>query len=95
MLSVRDLAHKYASDYIDGQLGWRRRLIVIFHLLMCQDCRRFIHQMRQVRGVVLRRPVVADEREDTTPSDAGSQENDHVDKLARVLLAEFIVGADR
>ena len=53
MLSCRDLAHRHASDYLDGQLGWRARLGVRFHLLICDRCRRFVAQLRKVR-VLLR-----------------------------------------
>ena len=53
MLSCRDLAHRHASDYLDGQLGWRARMGVRFHLLICDHCRRFVTQLRKVR-VLLR-----------------------------------------
>jgi anti-sigma factor ChrR (cupin superfamily) len=52
MLSCHDLAHQHASDYIDGQLGWRNRLRVRLHLLMCVHCRRFIRQLKLVRKVL-------------------------------------------
>lgn len=56
MLSCRDLAHKYASDYLDSQLGWRRRVAVWFHLLLCEHCRRFVAQLRRVRGLLRDKP---------------------------------------
>lgn len=52
MLSCRDLANRVASDYIDEQLGWRARLGVRWHLAVCDNCRRFISQMKQVRAVI-------------------------------------------
>lgn len=55
MLSCHDLAHKYASDYIDGQLNWRQRLAVSMHLLICVKCRRFVTQLRLVCKVVKQR----------------------------------------
>ncbi|MBU3071310.1 zf-HC2 domain-containing protein [Aestuariicella sp. G3-2] len=55
MLSCHDLAHKYASDYIDGQLNWRQRLAVFMHLLICVRCRRFVTQLRLVCRVVKQR----------------------------------------
>ena len=54
MLSCHDLAHHHASDYIDGQLGWRDRLRVRLHLLICVHCRNFIHQLKLVRTVLRR-----------------------------------------
>ena len=54
MLSCNDLAHHHASDYLDGQLGWRDRLRVRFHLFICVHCRRFIQQLKQVREVLRR-----------------------------------------
>lgn len=35
-----------SSDYLDGQLTFRERLLVRHHLLFCPNCRRFIKQMR-------------------------------------------------
>ena len=55
MLSCHDLAHHHASDYIDGQLGWRAGLRVRLHLLVCVHCRHFVHQLRLVRKVLRRR----------------------------------------
>jgi hypothetical protein len=52
MLSCRDLANRVASDYIDEQLGWRARLGVRWHLAICDNCRRFIGQLQQVRAVI-------------------------------------------
>ena len=56
MLSCRELAHHQASDYIDGQLGWRARLGVRYHLLICDHCRRFVAQMRKVRTFLRNKP---------------------------------------
>lgn len=55
MLSCHDIAHKHASDYIDGQLSWRGHLAVWSHLLICVKCRRFVNQLRLVCKVVLKR----------------------------------------
>ena len=55
MLSCRDLANVVASDYVDGNLGLRARFGVRMHLAMCENCRRFIKQLRQVRTVIRHR----------------------------------------
>lgn len=52
MLSCHDLAHHHASDYMDGQLGWRDGFRVRLHLLICVHCRRFIRQLKLVRKVL-------------------------------------------
>ncbi len=36
-----------ATDYMDGQLGLRRRLAVRLHLAICKGCRAFMQQMRR------------------------------------------------
>lgn len=56
MLNCRELAHRHASDYIDGQLGWRARLGVWWHLVRCDYCRRFIAQFRKVQTVLRNKP---------------------------------------
>jgi len=56
MLSCRDLANRVASDYIDKQLGVRERLAVWLHLKLCENCRRFIRRLKQVRALLALRP---------------------------------------
>lgn len=55
MLSCKEFAHRYASDHLDGQLYWRQRVGVRLHLLLCDNCRRFVAQLREVRAVLHRR----------------------------------------
>lgn len=56
MLTCRELAHRHASDYIDGRLGWRARLGVWCHLVICDHCRRFVAQLRKVRKFLRNNP---------------------------------------
>lgn len=65
MLSCRDFAQRYASDFIDRQLGWRERARVRFHLFLCDNCRRFAAQLRVVRALLRRKsaPAVARDAE--------------------------------
>ncbi len=58
MLSCRDLAHRHASDYIDGNLGLRARFGVWYHLLICENCRRFVAQLRRVRNILRNKPRI-------------------------------------
>ena len=41
-----------SSDYLDGQLTFRERLMVRHHLLFCPNCRRFIRQMRLLQATL-------------------------------------------
>lgn len=41
-----------SSDYLDGQLTFRQRLVARHHLLFCPDCRRFTRQMRVLGATV-------------------------------------------
>ncbi|OZY60760.1 anti-sigma factor [Pseudomonas lundensis] len=45
-----------SSDYLDGQLTFRERLLVRHHLLFCPNCRRFIKQMRLLNATLKRLP---------------------------------------
>ncbi|NWA00821.1 zf-HC2 domain-containing protein [Pseudomonas gingeri] len=45
-----------SSDYLDGQLSFRERLMVRHHLMFCPNCRRFIRQMRLMQGVLKKMP---------------------------------------
>lgn len=53
MLSCKELV-AHSSSYLDGQLGLRQRLAVRAHLAICQNCQRFIKQMRLSQGVLRR-----------------------------------------
>ncbi|MFJ2713279.1 anti-sigma factor family protein [Pseudomonas sp. NPDC087346] len=41
-----------SSDYLDGQLGLREKLMVRHHLIFCPNCRRFIRQMRLTQATL-------------------------------------------
>ena len=41
-----------SSDYLDGQLTFRQRLVARHHLLFCPNCRRFTRQMRVLGATV-------------------------------------------
>lgn len=45
MLSCKEIAQQ-ASDYIDQQYSWRRRMVFRLHLFICGNCRRYISQLR-------------------------------------------------
>lgn len=62
-----------SSDYLDGQLSFRERLMVRHHLMFCPNCRRFIRQMRLMQATLRAMP------EETVPD---------ADALAERLTAE-------
>ncbi len=41
-----------SSDYLDGRLTFRERLLVRHHLMFCPNCRRFIRQMRLMQATL-------------------------------------------
>lgn len=47
MLSCKEVTRMVASDEVGGA-GWRRRLVIRFHLLSCRHCRRYTAQMRAI-----------------------------------------------
>jgi anti-sigma factor RsiW len=51
MLTCKEqVAH--SSDFLDGQLTFRERLMVRHHLMFCPNCRRFIRQMRLMQATL-------------------------------------------
>jgi anti-sigma factor RsiW len=75
MLRCRDIAEQ-ASDYVDGQLSWRRQLAVRLHLVMCLFCRRYTRQMRSTVTLLqgLRSKGVGSSPDEEPPSDADIQQ---------------------
>ena len=55
MLSCKQQVAR-SSDYLDGQLSVRERLLVRHHLMFCPNCRRFIKQMRLMSATLKRLP---------------------------------------
>jgi predicted anti-sigma-YlaC factor YlaD len=44
MVSCRDVV-ALATDYTEGQLGWRMQVQIRLHLAMCAICRRYLQQL--------------------------------------------------
>ena len=55
MLSCKQQVAR-SSDFLDGQLSFRQRLLVRHHLLFCPNCRRFIRQMRLLSSTLKKLP---------------------------------------
>ena len=47
MLSCKEVTRKIASDEF-AEAGWRERLAVRFHLLLCRACRRYRAQLHAI-----------------------------------------------
>ena len=62
MLTCRDIAQQKASDYLEQQLSLRERAGFYLHLFLCGPCRRFIRQLRLLRGVLARHETPVDEQ---------------------------------
>jgi len=45
------------TAYLEGGLGWRERRRVARHLDECEDCERYVEQMRQTLGLLGTVPV--------------------------------------
>lgn len=45
-----------SSDFLDGQLSFRERLMMRHHLMFCAKCRRFIRQMRLMQATLRKLP---------------------------------------
>jgi predicted anti-sigma-YlaC factor YlaD len=56
MLSCKEIT-ELATDYLDKDLPWRKRLQVRAHLWMCAHCRRYMEQMRMVVELMRRLPA--------------------------------------
>jgi len=50
MLSCREVARTVAGDELAGA-GWRRKLSVRLHLLMCRHCRSYARQLESIGAV--------------------------------------------
>lgn len=45
-----------ASDYIEGPVSLRQRLLLRMHLLICKHCRRYLSHLRAVIGIAAQVP---------------------------------------
>ncbi len=53
MLSCQEVSRSIASDEL-GTAGWRRRLSIKLHLLMCRHCRRYARQIDAIGSAARR-----------------------------------------
>ena len=63
MFSCKDVSES-ASEYIDGNMPFMKRMNMRVHLFMCVHCRKFISQLKDtIRVVNLSKPVEPDEEQ--------------------------------
>lgn len=59
MLTCRQVTEQ-ASEFLDGQMGWRKQLQLRLHMLMCRHCSRYLGQLgstvRLVRSMPREQP---------------------------------------
>ena len=53
MLKCREV-HHHASDYIEGNCSWSKRLQIKMHVMMCRHCYSFMKKLRLTRKVIAR-----------------------------------------
>lgn len=61
MLTCKTLTQHHASDYLDHELPPRARFGVRVHLMLCRNCRRFLTQLKVMRGALRHRSPPAEE----------------------------------
>ncbi|MCR8932526.1 MULTISPECIES: anti-sigma factor family protein [Pseudomonas] len=65
-----------SSDYLDGQLSFREKLMVRHHLLFCPNCRRFMRQMRVMQATLKAMPEQPQEGIDALAERLATQRRD-------------------
>jgi anti-sigma factor RsiW len=65
-----------SSDYLDGQLSFREKLMVRHHLLFCPNCRRFMRQMRVMQATLKAMPEKPQEEVDALAERLAKQRRD-------------------
>ena len=84
MLTCKEVARTVSSEDIE-QIGWRNRLAVRFHLLMCRHCRRYTEQMHALgdaaRGVFQQPPE--DPSSPETPENLANLQSDILERLSQ------------
>ena len=76
MLACKEVTRIVAAEELD-EAGWKRRLAVRLHLLMCWHCRRYAAQLRAIGEAA--RSILG-----TRPED---QDSEAIERLERAILA--------
>ncbi len=81
MVSCKELTRKIASDEF-AEAGWKERLAIRLHLLLCQHCRGYAAQMRAI-GAAARNLL-----------GSRSQDPSALERLERQILARSLGGPE-
>lgn len=84
MLSCREVARTVSTEDV-APIGWRQRLSVRFHLMMCRHCRHYAEQIRALGEAA--RSVFQQPPEDPSspeiPENLAQLQSDLLDRLAK------------
>lgn len=47
----------HASNYLEGPVSLRERILLVTHLIICKHCRRYIRQLKLAAGIAARIPA--------------------------------------
>ncbi len=75
MLACKEVTRIVAAEELD-EAGWKRRLAIRLHLLMCRHCRRYAAQLRAIGKAA--HSILG-----TGPED---QDSDAIERLERAIL---------
>ena len=76
MLRCREVPTE-VSLALDGELPWRRRLALRFHVLMCRHCHRYLRQARRLATAWRKRTDPATKEEVDTVLEACRHQGVH------------------
>lgn len=76
MAECKDIAEE-ASNYLDGDLPFRKRIGLYLHLVYCSCCRNYIQQLRQTISTIA---VLRPKEKDTTDTSALAKQLQEVAK---------------
>lgn len=84
MLSCKEIAHTVSTEDVTP-VGWRQRLSVRLHLMMCRHCRRYSEQMQALgdaaRSVFQQPPE--DPSSPESPENLAKLQSDILDRLSQ------------
>ena len=84
MLNCKETAHAVSTEDV-VPVGWRQRLAVRFHLMMCRHCRRYAQQMQAMGNAardVFQHPP-KDSSSPENPENLAKLQSDILDRLSQ------------
>jgi len=81
MLNCKETAHAVSTEDV-VPVGWRQRLAVRLHLMMCRHCRRYAQQM-QAMGNAARDVFQHPPKDLSSPEHLAKLQSDILDRLSQ------------